>query len=516
MVRARFSRIPEFLALALTSWLAPSPLPFPAAFGQTAAQPPAESQIDRILEDGTRQLSHSAASASLLGTQALEAARKAGDSAGEIRSMLFLGRCSTYLGEDTRSEELFRQAQRLARAKGLTALAAESGFRLSRLLLNTNRYEEAVAGYVDAGRLADSLHDRVLGAMIDDHLGIANFVLKNRPQAVALCERARKVLESSGASEAEADNLEHLGIIWTGDKDWKKALDYFEKTRELRERIGDSYALAGTLGNIGLTLNSLNRKDEALAVLSRALKLVDELGDTRSAPTLHNRIGRVLQDLGQYDEAHSRFEEALKLSRQYGDKRAIASHLLAFGQFHRQIAKDPGAAYDYLEEYSRLIREVYDEDTAARIAAVQARFEADQKNREIEVLQRDRAIQELELKRRTLARNAAVTVALLLVISGGLVLYRYRVEARTSRRLRDALQNVRTLQGLLPICANCKRIRDDAGYWHQVEHYVSRYSQAEFTHGICPSCAQLLYPELTRQSSQEQRETMDVEKPSSL
>jgi len=62
--------------------------------------------------------------------------------------------------------------------------------------------------------------------------------------------------------------------------------------------------------------------------------------------------------------------------------------------------------------------------------------------------------------------------------------------------LQNALTQVRTLSGLLPICSSCKRIRDDAGYWRQVEEYLSLHSDAEFTHGICPDCLARLYPEL--------------------
>lgn len=61
--------------------------------------------------------------------------------------------------------------------------------------------------------------------------------------------------------------------------------------------------------------------------------------------------------------------------------------------------------------------------------------------------------------------------------------------------LQESLAKVRTLSGLLPICANCKKIRDDKGYWNQIETYIKERSQAEFTHGICPDCAQRLYPQ---------------------
>jgi PAS domain S-box-containing protein len=63
-------------------------------------------------------------------------------------------------------------------------------------------------------------------------------------------------------------------------------------------------------------------------------------------------------------------------------------------------------------------------------------------------------------------------------------------------RLQKALDEVRTLRGIVPICSNCKKIRDDKGFWNQVEKYVSDHTEAKFSHGICPDCVKELYPEL--------------------
>ncbi len=72
-----------------------------------------------------------------------------------------------------------------------------------------------------------------------------------------------------------------------------------------------------------------------------------------------------------------------------------------------------------------------------------------------------------------------------------------RISAEAEREhfigeLKEALASVRTLRGLLPICAWCKRIRDGKGYWTQVETYVATHSAAQFTHGMCPDCARKL------------------------
>lgn len=63
------------------------------------------------------------------------------------------------------------------------------------------------------------------------------------------------------------------------------------------------------------------------------------------------------------------------------------------------------------------------------------------------------------------------------------------------KKLQEARDQIKVLRGILPICASCKKIRDDKGYWNQIESYIKEHSEAEFTHGICPDCAKKLYPE---------------------
>ena len=73
--------------------------------------------------------------------------------------------------------------------------------------------------------------------------------------------------------------------------------------------------------------------------------------------------------------------------------------------------------------------------------------------------------------------------------------------ALTNQKLKKALSEVKELSGLLPICSYCKRIRDDQGYWNQLEIYIRDRSKAEFSHGFCPDCAEKVYPEFFSKSS---------------
>ena len=75
---------------------------------------------------------------------------------------------------------------------------------------------------------------------------------------------------------------------------------------------------------------------------------------------------------------------------------------------------------------------------------------------------------------------------------------RKRIEEERERLIRElqrAIEQVKTLSGIVPICAHCKRIRDDRGYWEQVEAYVSEHTEAEFSHSICPQCFERFYPD---------------------
>ncbi|HNV69514.1 MAG TPA: hypothetical protein PKO06_07460, partial [Candidatus Ozemobacteraceae bacterium] len=76
---------------------------------------------------------------------------------------------------------------------------------------------------------------------------------------------------------------------------------------------------------------------------------------------------------------------------------------------------------------------------------------------------------------------------------------RCRVEQEREHLIQElqcAVAKIKTLRGMLPICAACKKVRDDKGYWNQIEAFLSEFSELEFSHGICPDCKKRLYPDL--------------------
>jgi len=98
-----------------------------------------------------------------------------------------------------------------------------------------------------------------------------------------------------------------------------------------------------------------------------------------------------------------------------------------------------------------------------------------------------------------IALGLLLTIIVILFVENKNISKRKQVEKERENlitKLQDAVTKIKTFRGLLPICSSCKKIRDDKGYWNQIESYIRNHSEAEFTHGICPKCAKKLYPEL--------------------
>lgn len=86
-----------------------------------------------------------------------------------------------------------------------------------------------------------------------------------------------------------------------------------------------------------------------------------------------------------------------------------------------------------------------------------------------------------------------------LIISIEMALYKAMIDREKEdliKKLREALDKVKVLSGLLPICSYCKKIRDDKGYWEKVEDYIRSHTGVEFTHSICPECIKKYFPDL--------------------
>ncbi|BAH37151.1 MAG TPA: tetratricopeptide repeat protein [Gemmatimonas aurantiaca] len=259
----------------------------------------------------------------------------------------------------------------------------------------------------------------------------------------------------------------------------------------------------------GALLLREGRAAEANTILDSVLaSAVDRRSDRARARALLY-LGEASVLLGNAAKARAQFTESLALSRIVG-QRIIALAALDHLSELEYSSGNARAAVGYLRAYRVLRDTIFDQDAALRIAAREARSETDAALRANVQLQARGEEQQVVISRqRSTVIMGSIILALVSALLLLLVYHQRRERARVAalaaanaelaslnEELRTALAEVRTLSGLIPICANCKKVRDDRGYWEAVETFVSERSNATFSHSICQTCGPQLYGDL--------------------
>jgi len=201
-------------------------------------------------------------------------------------------------------------------------------------------------------------------------------------------------------------------------------------------------------------------------------------------------------------------QESAELSQQIHARDELrASYALLAAVYETQ--GNAVEALRYYKLFSVVRDSIFNIQESDRLTEASVKVETLKKDTEIESLKDEARIAALELEREhwVTAALVAVLVSLATVV---VILSRYSRKlrhgsellesknaelARLNVELSERLHEIRTLSGLLPICAWCKNIRDDKGYWQQLEGYIADRTAAQFSHGICPECASKLEPD---------------------
>jgi tetratricopeptide (TPR) repeat protein len=324
-----------------------------------------------------------------------------------------------------------------------------------------------------------------------------------------------RLREFAGDKEGLSYSYNNLGNVFRNMADYGKALEYHTRALALKIELGNQSSEAYSHHNIGLVYFAMGDHANALAAYHRALAIRERLNDPRGVGVLLNAVGSV-EALTSPGAALRTYERALKLRRQTGDARGEMATELNIGEVHRRtgdfsrataaferalalgdridaplmrsnalkaLSELDAARGDFAGAYRRQLQhqtardKMFNIENTTRFERLQMAHEAERQQRQIEWLQQQTAARDTELAHTRTTRTALGVIALLVMGSCALLYGRLRL-----------VQRVQTLSGLLPICAWCKKIRDDAGYWTQIEEYIASRSRAEFTHCMCPAC----------------------------
>lgn len=294
----------------------------------------------------------------------------------------------------------------------------------------------------------------------------------------------------------------------------------FDEARRLLREAEEAYARPGALPQRADTLDafSLNaiaralllvregRPGDALPVLDSVLRVGADRGSVRGQARTMAIQAEAHAAMGHRDVARRLYVESLRLARSVVQRVMALDALQHLASLEEQ-AGNSAQALRYLREYQALGDTIFDQAAAQRIASMEAREETQRAREANAALMATQAAQEAVIARQRLVVTLGSLILVLVVaLLAVLVRFNRRDRARlavlsqtnaelekANGELAVALKEVRTLSGLIPICANCKNIRDDQGYWASVESYLAQHSGATFSHSICETCGPQLY-----------------------
>lgn len=495
-------------------------------------------------------------------TNAVRSAERAIDSLGAVRNELELGRAYRRLGDLHDSVEnhdpasaAYRAALRFAeRTRDSATLAAVSN-NLGLLHWAANRYDSALTHLGRARDIRQARGDRVGLSRVLNSLGASYYQLGYYEPALDAFLQALEIRRSDRDLGGVSVMFTNIGKTY---HDWRQ----FERARPMLEQGVTTAIAEGEPVAAGYALNSLAMLHIDMGEYARARIFIDSsiatyLG-TDSAMTRSDSLsgwalntivsGLLLVRQGSPAEALPLLDSVLRVGERRGSVRGQARALLYIGEAHaalddRERARDAlsrslgfsrsvaqrvltidalaqladleenagntRSALAYLRSHQALRDTIFDQSTAQRMAAMEARSEterAQQANAQLRASQREQAL--IIARGRLVVVLGGVILVLASLVLGMLAHFNRKGRARetllartnfelehANQDLRNALTEVRALSGLIPICAKCKKVRDDEGFWEAVETYIASRSEATFSHGICTSCGPELYGE---------------------
>ena len=309
--------------------------------------------------------------------------------------------------------------------------------------------------------------------------------------------------------------LNNIGTIFEAKGVYDSTLVYYQGSMQCYQNIGDSKGVLQNLNDMGAVYNKIGDYDLALDVSEAAFDRAVAVDNQDGEATALMNMGVSYAKTKNFGNALDVFIQSRDLSMKIGRRELLKDNYFHLSDVYEQLG-DYKKSTMFLKLFDALKDSLFNEQTAENTDRLRITYETAKKERENELLRKVNESQQ-DVIRKTrliilLTSGMSGVIAVLAVIL--YTLYRQKNKAnillgatnselslqrdeldRQKSEIQEAISKIKALSGLLPICASCKKIRDDSGYWREVESYISDHSEALFSHGICPDCLKKLYPE---------------------
>ncbi len=341
--------------------------------------------------------------------------------------------------------------------------------------INQGNYEKALQSYLKSLEICEALGDKK--AMPLNNIAASYFYLGNYKNALTYYIKALKIVESSGNKEAMINPSLGIGGVYFIMRNYNNALIYYKQALTLSKEVKDQLKVAKSLTAIGNVYIELLDYDIALLYFLKSLKITEELGDKPAMASSLINIGNIYnKNKNNYGRALECYEKALQINEEIGNKNGSANSLLNIGILYSQKGnvekamsylkkglvladsinsleimsksnealsevyvkkEDYKNAYNYFKLHATIKDSLVNENNAKSMAEMQTKYGTEKKEKEIELLTKDKSLNDIKLKNQNIIIISFVVGLLLLLLLGFLALNHYRIKQKANEEIRQ-------------------------------------------------------------------------------
>lgn len=364
-----------------------------------------------------------------------------------------------------------------------------------------SEYRIALERFKEAMIIARELNDNELLAAGYLNFGNISYYQSDKEHAKEQFLKSLELGQKARDKGVMAKASVNLGAIAISEQRFTDGLQYLKKASGYFTDLYDRKGLAYCYRNIAVAYQMLGDRDGALRYLNLSLDLAEDIHNLELASGCLQTIADIHRQNGNYSKSVVYGLRSLALARRLNDLPYIQGAASTLAALYVAMNDNKNALkYTILAHAAE--DSIHNASKNKELRSLQHRFEMEAKQHEIDLLEQKSGNQRMMMFVMLIGTFAVLVVAL--------VIYRSLKRTRAAKlrlvainqdkqrlitELTEAMESIRTLGELLPVCSNCKSVRDDKGYWQAVDRYISAHTDTKISHGICPECIKKLYPQ---------------------
>ncbi len=309
-------------------------------------------------------------------------------------------------------------------------------------------FNEALNYYIESLKLLDEKKDKKAIARTNMNIGIIYRKLGNTDKAMEYQLITQKLFaelkDNSGLSRVYAN----IGNLYSDKKEFKKALDYYLDAKKLKEGLGDKLDIATIDQSIGGIYSQTGDYKKAIEYEEGALKIYKEVNDQDGYAAALRAIGANYMEQKNYGKALNYMLESLDLSKKLGTKNEIKETYLEIAKTYKALGQFD-KAFEYLDKYGELKDSILNQNMLTQINELDGKYQNEKKQKQIELLQKNEAIQDLELKRRNILIYWAVGVGIIILVFAMVSYKNFRIKKKTNLVLERRNHEIQTQKAVI-------------------------------------------------------------------